>query len=402
MKYKIISLIYILSAVQCTSVQTAVSPKSANILPPVVTPAEYSDQNSDQFKSDYKMQERGKGPYRIVPVMEKPDAALINDAVASALKAKFFRNFAIKEVELIHPQPELPVTQDNLKDPAVQKFFADNQIDGVVFFSVQPAGGSVREGMTSVPYKTVYRLIDPVNGSELAQTDRKAVYYPAREDASAQLELYRSAEGFYFFRDSHYSRMQTESLSPVTVREFLRSSISSQVDIFSSSPEAEVQVVRKDGTVVYNGKPPVNNLTLDQGTYKVLVKRPGRSSGEESVHIRAGKKEAVFLTWEDDPDRTNLAFYSIPPGQRVALDGIIQGDTPFFRIAVMPGVYETELSQKEKSGEYTVNHFMPVEISQGSKNDVIFLDRLCHDYTKELKEEDQAAFRLFWVPSSKG
>ncbi|PJZ71112.1 PEGA domain protein [Leptospira perolatii] len=187
-----------------------------------------------------------------------------------------------------------------------------------------------------------YELVDPIDGTVFGEFDTSfKKVSPGQNGGGAWSQVF-----FWKTPESIISLDQKSAIVPIwdkkleltKISQALDLSISGSVTIRSSSSETDV--IWKNKKL---GHTPITDLQVPEGVQEFQLSLKGKKPVTKKIQVRSGKKISLYQEWEDDKTLGSAKIVSSPEGLAVSLDGFKQGETPFFRSNLTPGVYQIEL-----------------------------------------------------------
>lgn len=309
---------------------------------------------------DYKRRERSRPGIRLVvgPATggEKLPAALrtmIVDAALSSLK--------FNDVQLIVPESADEI--GSFPDARSLAFMAARDADALVTVAIETFDAD-RGGAEIL-------LRDPVDGSQLGKRRLLFSIDQTKLDPARQLDYYVNRNGVRALADRSVPAPRFELPGKTAMRALVERTITGTLSVLATAPGAVVELQSASGKRPI-GRAPLVNLRVPEGKALVRVRRKGFPVFVAEVIIRAGRESRVQAVWPGDTKIASLSVLSAPPGLRLALDGVIRGETPAFLTDVRAGTYGLEVARSMSGGTFSIEGDARVQLGDGENESLAF------------------------------
>lgn len=304
---------------------------------------------------DYKLRDKPGGIVRLAVHLQAPATDPDNpifDATLLRIQSVYQRN-GIKIVEL-SPEAILALRAGQTKAYAECK---KGQVDAILLLDAVLEGHDL---------KISGQWTDPVHAIKQMELQLRPRLILRKLDSAHQAELYATRGRFQFLMDAN---ALVPEISPEQERQLLSQagrSVQGFLTVQSSAPNTSVYLTGPAGRKISLGPPPIQSRALPEGKYTVEILRKGHPHQKRNFYVRGWSKRDFFFAWSDDDRQPTLAIFSAPSGQRLALDGTVQGETPFYSSTIHPGSYTLEISHRKKpDSPYYVNGESQLEVAPG-------------------------------------
>ncbi len=356
----------------CTSLREIREGAVQNFILPLIKIQERSLSSESAGSDDFKLVDSRMSGIRLV----LRRGAFLSDVPENIQSHAWFiasRTVSAPDVQLVELPAEILAKLDHI-DASVHPALREKHIDGILDVKFSQTEESDNRG-----FVVSFRMLDPYDGKELSSIKCIFQIRSRRVDPAHQAEFVRTGGKISFLNDDSD---QMPVLTPVpednAVRDFIWSSITGKLNVLSTAGETEVLLAKEDAradTAQPIGKTPVTGWRLDEGKYRLSVRRRGQASVEREVQIRAGRTSDVFITWPEDPGITALSVLTAPPGLRISLNGTVAGNSPLFLTGAGEGSYAVEVSRSGEGGQYRIAGESNVSLAKGDqKVRVFFID----------------------------
>lgn len=197
------------------------------------------------------------------------------------------------------------------------------------------------------------KVIDPVNKTVYGTLQNVLnPYVPeisAKKETFKQVEIYHDGKSYTPVKSFSAPDLLWEGRpGKIEMAELLMKSIAGVVSIGSTSSETDFLLDN-----VNLGKLPIKDLKITDGMHVVAYVKPGKKPVTKELVIRGGENRNLFYQWDDDVSDSALRITSYPPGIKIALDGSVKGETPYFENELSRGKLSIEflLAKKNNSGQ---------------------------------------------------
>ena len=293
--------------------------------------------------ADYKRRERGRSGVRLV-VPSGPTGAeklpaglrrMVFDAALSGLRFRdvAFLNAGPAAALFDFPGPQSRVLLENLDADAVVSLTLET-------FDDERGGAQIT-------------LMDPVDGQTLGQRRLLFSIDNTRRNGSEQVDYYLAGSSVRAIPDRTAVAVRLELPPPGALRQLVDLTVTGALSVLATAPGATV-FVRAGGNRRKIGTVPMQSVRLPEGRAIVEVERRGYEPFVREVVIRAGREARVQAVWPGDARIASLTVLSAPAGLRLALDGVVRGETPAFLTDMQEGAYGLELSRPGAEGRFIV------------------------------------------------
>lgn len=244
---------------------------------------------------------------------------------------------------------------------------------------------SYSNGSSDGKYYLNMTLADPFDGRTLSEYSVPLIVVkpPSMENRD---EFFLGRGGYRFLDGKNSSRIVGERFTETSLNDFLKKSHTTTLRLASSSPDSRFYLYDYRGKTDRPISPPAD-LELNEGEYKLVIKRKGNADIVKNLLMRAGREQNLFITYPDDPDQTSLSLYTSPSGLRVAFDGSVRGDTPYFQTGIRPGIYSLEIARTDEDGIYYVTAEHDLDLFEGRNNDVAHMIRYETKFGEDIYSE---------------
>lgn len=210
----------------------------------------------------------------------------------------------------------------------------------------------------------IQKVTDPINGREFGTA--KIIYeiiFPSTEKETVnRVEIYKDKNSFKVIRNQKIPDLKLEeSPSQKTLESILKKSISTKINVYSTSADTALLV---DGKTV--GILPLKDLTIADGEHELEFQKPGYESFKRIANFRSSEPRDFYHEWDDDLNFGSLSIKSYPEGFKVSKDNLVIGETPYNLYGLSPSKSNIEISRNfPEKGDLVIFKF-PIEIKPKS------------------------------------
>lgn len=368
-------------AASCSSVTPVQGEfRTKTVEPPDVT----SDRSAGGVflgKDDFKSRSTPTEVIRLVVVpegqhpVERKSSPVLPETVTRILRMKLLSHIRRADVTLVEPPAELVDSLPKVTDQ-IQDFLKNNKVDGLLHMEVtEPDSGR---------YVLESKILDPYDRSVMGELLIK-LRGNTRGSVGRQIDFFLGRDSYYFLNDEAYMRFAFTGLNREVVDRFVRSSITANVNFIANDPEIKFYL-QNDQQKVLIGQTPVERR-LREGLYTIFASKKGMPDQRQDFLVRAGREQVVLFSDSGDSQATSLALYTSPPGLRLSLDGVVRGNTPFFRTGMEPGLYQAELAEDRGNNRFVVVQNFFLDVSPGKFNELLYMINYSTERGKSFFEE---------------
>lgn len=352
-------LLPLLSLIYCTSLAVVPGRKEELTLPDL---SESSLMSSAGNPSKFRRSANEADGFRAAVLNNiaemKNDRTLFETAVQRIL-----RSIGSSRVQFVFP--DAAVMNKLRSDTTGQnEFIKKEKIDAVVSVDF------TKKDQNSYDYSVSIRFPDGEN--KIGEISGKIEILNRKTSGAKRSDIAQVKGQYFFLNEVNSPSLQMNTPSEISVKEFWSALTTGGLSVRSSTPGSDVYLTSADGKKTLLGKTPVNDIRLDQGSYRVDVQRKGFSPVALEANVIPGENVSLYVPWPDDPYTTSLALWTVPESLRVSFDGENMGESPVFLSEIEGGRYEMELSYQKSKGNYKRIAKTPVTIPQGRVTRLVY------------------------------
>ncbi|MCB1173090.1 MAG: PEGA domain-containing protein [Leptospiraceae bacterium] len=312
---------------------------------------------------DYKLRQQASGQIRL-GVIFSPDQRL-PAGLQNVIRLHLLRDLKGVVAETHELNGDV-LTKAAHTDLELYKQFEQWQLDGLLQVNYQFAEDSI-QGLRGLQLK----LYDPVFGNALSELNSPAALKTVAHQPEHQADLLYVKGAYTFFVEKQAWQLQLASDLKTELAAFVRQTQKGVLRVTATAANVKLRV-QSAGLKKELGMAPIESLELPEGHYTLTAARKGYAPQSESFFIRAGQRAERFFRYPDATTDATLAVLSAPPGQRVAFDNQVQGETPYYSTRLVPGQYQLELSRSAGQSWYQTIQ-SPLEIQAGESQTRLLL-----------------------------